>query len=173
MNAGPSADEPLACHVRRVNLRSRVLWAALPTILACEDEGPAFLSLSELCRRHAENVCAARETCCEQVPPRSACEASERDSCVVLRENLEKEGAVDYDAAKASRVLSEEQQALEACGVPFSIGRFFSGTAALGDGCQRHAQCASDSCDPEQAVCAVRGDLLLCAPSESAEQARR
>lgn len=150
-------------HGRRVNRFILTLTLlSLVGALGCKDDGPAFLSLGELCRRHADDVCSAREDCCDASPSTSSCQAAAEDSCVTQRRALEKETGLDYDSEQASRVLSQQRGALDECAAPFAIGRYFSGTRGEGSACARDAECESDVCDREQGVCVSNDTLLLC-----------
>jgi hypothetical protein len=157
-----------ACHGGRVKIRSlTLLFSTLLGSFGCEDGGPAFMSLDELCVQHAESVCSAREACCEAAPSRTECEAAEQSNCVALRDAKAKPAS--YDSAHAAQVRADELAVLDRCGAPFSVGRFFDGVSELGDACESNAQCASDRCDLEQGLCVRNEQLLLCPVSETSE----
>lgn len=134
---------------------------------ACTDD-PAFLSIATLCARYADDVCAARDLCCEASDNSAGCVASEQDHCLASSDAREQDDSFSYDSEQASRVLADQREQLDECGAPFSIGRFFVGTVSDGSACAQNAQCESDYCDLEQGACASNPSLLLC-PSAQPE----
>lgn len=129
-------------------------------LLGCKDEGKPFLPANELCERVAADICRARELCeCEAD---GDCARDELKRCQEQSALFEGDDDLTYDAEHAASVAEEQARALEACDPPLALGRFYEGTRAEGDACERDALCESGSCDLDMQICNAPEVVALC-----------
>jgi hypothetical protein len=139
----------------------RVRVALLFALAACGsgDDSDAFLPLNQVCAAYAEDVCAAKEPCCD-APPDADCEKRVRAACEPQREQLTKEGSLHYEGEHASRARDALRAALDDCRAPASVATFFSGAEKQGAACARDTQCATFACSEDK--CAAAEAAPLC-----------
>jgi hypothetical protein len=132
-----------------------------------------FLALSELCNTYSQDVCAARDSCCQgDAAAASAADCMEdvHDTCEQERELLTAEAALTYDARHALKVSEQMRDDLATCAAPYLLSRFFEGSLAKGKACKRDAQCASLACEAAEdgeKVCVGTHAAPLCDPTDS------
>lgn len=152
--------------VDAMNRSSSLLVMGSFLLLACKDDGPSFISLSTFCERHAEDICNARQACCEGADEVAGCRSVEQTACEGQRDQFVEDESLTFDSREASRVLREQEERLRDCADPFAVGRYFRGTQAAGKSCDRDSQCESNACDAEQGVCLASDALMLCSAAD-------
>ncbi len=151
----------------------RTLLLALAAIsafsaLGCGADEPAFLPLADLCEAYAEEVCLARQSCCQGADLES-CEPAIRETCKAEESGLTQQEDFSYDGRRADRVRRELRAALAMCAAPFPLTRFFRGARALGQPCEQNLQCESQRCVADAAgamACAEAEPTSLCDPAD-------
>ena len=135
------------CHGARVR---RALLCLLPcslALLACGgDNSSAFLPFPDLCPVYAEQVCAARQACCELSEESVDCELRISKSCDAQRQQLSQEDGLRYEGVHAQEVREQQQAQLDACKPPYDLSHYFSEGAQAGAACERPTQCADGAC---------------------------
>ena len=131
--------------------------ALLPLLCACKGQSDSFLTFGELCVSRSQDICSARAwSCCDEdegTCDQEACVARERMVCAEARARFADESELNYDSKQAALLAAEQRLALDDGESPFPLGRFFQGTLAEGERCERDAQCESDYCGADSAVC--------------------
>jgi hypothetical protein len=128
---------------------------------ACREKGEAFLGITELCPRRAEQICSALESCCEGGEGTS-CVKRETDACEALRKQIGNETGLQYQSEHASDVTNEQAAALDNCEAPYPVQRYFKNTRADGETCDRDTQCESGLCGSDSEVCERAEEASLC-----------
>jgi hypothetical protein len=129
-----------------------VMWGMLGLGSCAVDDAP-FLPLDGLCQRYADEVCSARDACCEASVDIADCERIQTQQCEAERELLVDEGSRGYDSRAAERRFDALFGALEDCQAPFAVASFFEGGLEEGARCERGAQCTSGVCEGDPASC--------------------
>jgi|GEM_PF-4555770 len=147
-----------------------LVWGAAPAfgLAACHDDEPSFLPLVDLCDVYAEEVCDARQACCDGFD-RDVCETSVRGQCKADSAQLSMEAELSYDGKWADRVRQEMRDKLPDC-VSLPLGAFFVGTKGAGEACERPGQCESLSCaaagEGSPMVCSDPATYPVCDPAD-------
>jgi hypothetical protein len=140
----------------------------LPSGLGCGSDEPSFLPLSDLCDVYAEEICDARQACCEGGDAVN-CEMAVRDACKADETSLTQQEELSYDGRRADRVRGELQDELDQCGAPLSVARFFNGARAVGEACEQRTQCESLNCAADATgtlLCTESASQQLCDPAD-------
>ena len=147
-------------------VRKHASWLfCVVALAACKDD-EFILGFDQLCPLRAENICAARASCCAEGTVAPDCVEQETDACTAERDRIAGlEEDLTYDSSSASLTLDEEQAALSQCEAPFPLPSFFDGALALDEPCTRDTQCASGHCGIESEVCESAEEVTLC-PAE-------
>ena len=147
-------------------VKKHASWlCAVVALAACKDD-ELLLGFDQLCPFRAENICAARASCCAEGTVAPDCVEQETSACTAERDRIAGvESELTYDSSAASLTLDEEEAALAQCEAPFPLESFFEGALELDEPCTRDTQCASGHCGIESKVCESAEEVTLC-PAE-------